>query len=93
VPAGADDEQARTDARWAAYQARSKRSAQKFQLALVPFWTVSALFWWFNPTADPLVRWLFAGLAVAQLGLGVVLWRQLRRPLPADPGKEEAPGR
>ena len=45
MTAGADDEQARKDARWAAYQARSKRWVQKFQLALVPFWTVSALSW------------------------------------------------
>ena len=93
MTAGADDEQARKDARWAAYQARSKRSAQKFQPALVPLWTVMAAFWWFDAEAQPVVRWLFTEVAVLWLGAGVVLWREIRKPLPPYPGKEEAPGR
>jgi hypothetical protein len=93
MSAGAGDEQARKDARWAAYQARSRRSAQKVQLALVPLWTVSAVVWWFNPQSEPLVRWLFTAVAAMWLVVGAVLWRQIRRPLPPYPGKEEAPGR
>jgi hypothetical protein len=62
-------------------------------LALVPFFAVSGIFWWFNPTADPLVRWLFTAVAVPRLGLGIVLRRQVRKPVPPCPGKEEAPGR
>jgi hypothetical protein len=56
VTVAAEDAQARRDARWARYQARSRRSAQKFQLALVPLWVASAVFWWFNPGSDLLVR-------------------------------------
>jgi len=93
MTAGAEDEQARKDARWAAYQAQSRRTGQKIQLALVPLWVASALFWWFDPQADAVVRWLFTALAILWLAFAVVLWRQLRRPVPPVPGTGEAPGR
>ncbi|WP_448623765.1 hypothetical protein [Geodermatophilus sp. URMC 64] len=89
----ADAEQARRDARWAACQARSRRAGQKFQLAFVPLWPAMAVLWWLNEEADPWLRWMWTALALLQVGLGVTLWRQLRRPLPPVPGNEEAPGR
>ena len=87
-----DSAQARRDARWAAYQAQSRRAAQKFQLALAPLWMIGAVVWWLVGDADPVVRWLYTGLGVLQLGVAVYLWRELRRTRP-DPGTPKAPGR
>jgi hypothetical protein len=84
--------QARRDARWAAHQARSRRAALKFQLALVPLWVAIAVVWWLDGDADPVARWLYTANAVLQLGYAAVLWRPLRRTRPA-PGTTEAPGR
>jgi hypothetical protein len=84
--------QARRDARWAAYQARSRRAARKFQLALAPLWGVSAVVSWIDAEADPWGRRLATALAVLQLGHAAFLWRELHRTRP-DPGTPKAPGR
>ena len=93
VTTGPEDEQARKDARWAAYQARSRRSRYKVQVALAPLWVAMAVLWGLNEGADPLLRWAWAVLGALHVGLGVRRWRQLREPAPAPLERREAPGR
>jgi hypothetical protein len=42
VDADPGDAPARRDARWAAYQSRSRRTQQKFRLGLALFWVLFA---------------------------------------------------
>jgi hypothetical protein len=88
-----DDEQARKGARWARYQAESRRTAAKVQLGLCVVWVVLAILWWAMGDGDSLVRWIYTGLGALAIVAACFHWRVLRRPLPPAPGKREAPGR
>jgi hypothetical protein len=88
-----DDQQARKDARWARYQAESRRTVAKVQIVLAAVWVVLAILWWTVADGSSLARWLYTGLGVLAVISIVVHWRVLRRPLPTVPDKREAPGR
>lgn len=68
-------------------------AGQKVQVALVPLWVALAVFWVLDEDADPWLRWAWAAFAALHVGRGVTIWRQLRRPAPASPGRRKAPGR
>ena len=90
---GADDDQARRDARWERYQAESRarmrRTLARFQLVMAPLWVLFAALRWRDDDADPLTRWIFTALAAAYAVTAVVLWwTVLRRPLPGRERRE-----
>jgi hypothetical protein len=85
VTAGAEDERARKDARWARYQAESRRTQAKVWLTLSGLWVVNAVVWWLLPDAKALTQWLMTVVAVVQLASAPYWWRVLHRPLPPGP--------
>ena len=77
----ADDAQARRDARWAQYQAQSRRSMAKLYIGLAVLWVTLAVLWWLNGDADTVARWLNSAVAVGWVGLAVLhWWKFLRQP-------------
>lgn len=85
--------QARREARWARYQAESRRTGAKVQIGVAVLWIVVAVLSWTVLDGSSLVRWFYTALAVFSIVTICVQWRVLRRPLPPSPDMQKAPGR
>ena len=74
----ADDQQARKDARWARYQAGSRRTQAKIHTGLAVLWAALAIARWLDD-GDRWLAWAWTVIALGYAALAIQLWRRVRR--------------